>query len=145
MASVTASSALDLSGDLVVYAARLIRLMKRTQDLPAGTRMLSLLDEYGPLGITALAHLDGCSQPTMSAAVANLVDAGLVSKHPNPNDARGCVITLTDAGSQRLNDVRAQHAQTVAARLGSHDLDDLATAVAVLRDLLDSDETDTHS
>ena len=145
MVSVTASSAVALSGDLVVYAARLIRLVKRTQELPAGTRVLSLLDEHGPLGVTALAQLDGCSQPTMSAAVANLVEAGLASKQPNPNDARGCVITLTDAGSQRLKALRAHYAETVAARLGSRDLNDLATAVAVLRDLLTPNESDTDS
>ena len=40
------------------------------QQLPAGARVLSLLDQHGPLGVGALATVDRCSQPTMSATVA---------------------------------------------------------------------------
>ena len=132
-------SDLELASDLVVHAARLVRAVRRELELPAGTRVISLLDEHGPLGITQLAALDRCSQPTMSALVGQLVDQGWVTKAPNPDDARGSLVTLTDSGSEELARVRRRHGERVAALVADHpDLttEDLATAVAVLRGIL---------
>ena len=132
----------ELSSDLVVYAARLVRAVRRALEQPAGIRVLSLLDEYGALGITQLAAADRSSQPTMSGAVAGLVDRGWVDKQPNPADARGSVVTLTDAGRAELQRTRRMNGELVAARLATasgHGVEDLATAVAVLRDVLAAD------
>ena len=131
----------ELSSDLVVYAARLVRAVRRANELPAGFRVLSLLDEHGPLGITALASADRCSQPTMSGAVSALADRGWVDKQPNPADARGSVVTLTDSGRQERDRARRGNGEQDAARLPAHHehtAEDLATAVAVLRDVLSS-------
>src|SRR6478609_7698656 len=131
---------IELASDLVVHAARLVRAVRRELELPAGARVISLLDEVGPLGITQLAELDRCSQPTMSGAVAQLVELGWVTKAPNPSDARGTVVTLTDAGRAELRRVRRIHGERVAELVdASPDLttEDLATAVAVLRAILD--------
>ncbi|MCW2793079.1 MAG: transcriptional regulator, MarR family [Nocardioides sp.] len=131
----------ELGSDLVVHAARLVRAVRRMHDLPPGFRVLSLLDEHGPLGITALADLDRCSQPTMSGAVTQLAERGLVDKQPNPRDARGSVVTLTPLGLDELTRVRREYGATVAERFAAHPThttEDLATAVAVLRDLLDT-------
>jgi DNA-binding MarR family transcriptional regulator len=130
----------ELSSDLVTYAARLVRAVRRANDLPAGTRVLALLDEYDALSITALADADRCSQPTMSVQVAALAERGLVARRPNPTDARSSVITLTAAGRAELSRVRRLNADAVAQRITAHpehSVEDLATAVAVLRDLLD--------
>jgi DNA-binding MarR family transcriptional regulator len=116
-----------------------VRAVRRELELPAGTRIISLLDEHGPMGITQLADLDRCSQPTMSAAVAQLVESGWVTKKPNPDDARGTVVTLSGAGRDELRRVRRLHGERVAALVAQHpDLttEDLATAVAVLRGVL---------
>ena len=131
----------ELASDLVVHAARLVRAVRRELELPAATRIISLIDEVGPLGISQLAELDRCSQPTMSAAVAQLVESGWVSKAPNPADARGTVVTLSDSGRAELARVRRLHGERVAALVHAHpDLttEDLATAVAVLRGVLES-------
>lgn len=132
------ATTLAMTSDIVMYAARLVRTMRRSLDLPAGVRVLTILEESGPQGITQLAQADDCSQPTMSAQVAQLVQAGLVSKAPNPADARGSVITLTDAGREELAKVRTQMSDTVRERLvRSHRTpEELATAVAVLHDLI---------
>jgi len=132
-------ASLALSTDLVIYTTRLVRSLRRTHDVPAGARVLSLLDEHGPLGITQLAKLDRCSQPTMSAAVAHLVAGGLVVKDPNPVDARGSVVSLTGAGRDSLAGLRDAYATTISERLRAHNRtqEELATAVAVLRDLLE--------
>ena len=130
----------DLASDLVVHAARLIRAVRRQFDVPAGVRVLSLLDEYGTLGITQLADLDRSSQPTMSGAVAQLVELGRVAKTSNPDDARASLISLTPAGRAELARVRTAYGEHVAAVIADDpDLttEDLTTAVAVLRSILE--------
>lgn len=134
------TAALALSTDLVVYSARLVRLVRHLHDIPADTRVLALLDQHGAVGITGLAKLDRCAQPTMSAAVARLVDGGLVTKEANPQDARGSVITLTPAGHTEIAARRLVYGTTILERLSAsnHTEAELATTVAVLRDLLDA-------
>jgi DNA-binding MarR family transcriptional regulator len=130
----------ELSSDLVVYAARLVRAVRRLHEQPAGLRVLALLDELGPTSVTALARADRCSQPTMSLAVARLIETGDVAKDADPGDARSSLVRLTTAGRQTLTDARRRNGASVAARLAEHDIHsvhELATAVAVLRDLVD--------
>jgi DNA-binding MarR family transcriptional regulator len=133
----------ELSSDLVVYAARLVRAVRRLHEQPAGIRVLALLDEQGPTSVSALARADRCSQPTMSLAVARLLEAGEVGKGTDPVDARRTVVRLTARGRRTLADARRVNGETVAARLAAvdgpvaHSPDDIATAVAVLRDLVD--------
>jgi DNA-binding MarR family transcriptional regulator len=132
----------DACSDLVVYASRLVRAVRRRHEMSAGLRVLALLDQHGPLGITQLATLDRCSQPTMSAAVGNLVERGWLGKEPHPSDRRGSVVALTDAGSAELRRVRRANGEAIASRLEEltdHTVEEVATAVAVLRDLLDTD------
>ena len=134
---------LRLSSELVVHAARLVRAARRTIDHDgAGIRVLSLLDELGPSTVGALAVADRTSQPTMSGAIAALVAKGWVAKRPHPTDARAAVVHLTDEGTDVLGDVRRAHAEAVAARLATTHPDTaaLATAVAVLRDLVATDD-----
>lgn len=126
----------QLSSDLAVHAARLVRAVRRALDQPASARVLSLLDEHGALGVTALAAADRCSQPTMTGAVNRLRDLGWVATTVNPSDARGSLVDLTDAGRSELTRIRRVNARLVADRLAAHPeltTEDLATAVAVLR------------
>ena len=135
----TDKSSEELAGELIMQAARLVRAVRRELELPAGTRILSLLDEHGPLGVTALAELDRSSQPSMSGAVAQLVEQGWVTKAPHPGDARASLVTLTPRGRAELRRIRARIGEHVAALVTDrthHTTEDLATAVAVLRDLL---------
>ena len=130
----------ELSSDLSVYAARLVRLVRREHAPTAGTRVLSILDELGPLGVTALAQIDRCSQPTMTGQVRQLVDLGWVTKQPHPTDARSSLVELTDAGRAELARIRRLSAALITERLARRtDLstDDLATAVAVLQAVLE--------
>ncbi len=132
----------DISGlasDLVVLAARLTRAVRREIAHPAGVRALSLLDEHGPSGVTALAAADRCSQPTMTATVRSLREAGLVDRQAHPHDGRAYVVALTDAGHAELARIRHANAELVTARLATthHTAEEVAIAVAVLRDVLD--------
>lgn len=127
------------SSELVVQAARLLRALRRRVGQPAGIRILSLLDELGPLGVTALAEADRSSQPTISGAVRQLVDEGWVAKEPDLSDARRSLVQLTADGRRRLAQARRDNGAAVAERLArtGHTADDVARAVAVLRDVMD--------
>ncbi len=136
-----------LASDLVVLAARLTRAVRRELEHPAGARALSLLDELGPAGVTALATADRCSQPTMTATVKALIEQGLVDREPHPTDGRAHVVVLTEAGRAELARIRHANAELVMARLATthHTAEEVATTVAVLRDVLDlHPEEDTH-
>jgi DNA-binding MarR family transcriptional regulator len=127
------------SSELVVQAARLVRAVRRRVGQPAGIRILSLLEELGPLGVTAIAEADRSSQPTISGAVRQLVQEGWVAKEPDAHDARRSVVELTPAGRQRLAEARRDNGRAVAERLArtEHTPEDVAHAVADLRDVMD--------
>lgn len=129
----------ELGSELTLYAARLIRWLRKERVQPVGMRVLSILDELGPTGVTALAAVDQCSQPTMSGTVTGLVDRGWVTKEPEPADARATVVSLTAEGVAVLRAARRSNGSLVAERLRLTDLTptDVADAVAVLRSLLD--------
>lgn len=130
----------QLSNDLVVLSARLVREVRRnTADLPAAsTRLLSMLDELGPSTVGALAQADRCSQPTMTGIVNGLVAKGWVQREPHPDDARSSLISMTGVGHRLLTSVRDRNALLVAERIAAsgRSPEELATAVAVLSDLL---------
>ncbi len=127
------------SSELVVQAGRLVRAVRRRVGQPAGIRILALLEELGPLGVTALADADRSSQPTVSGAVRLLEDEGWVAKTTDPADARRALVDLTPQGRKRLLDARRDNGKAVAERLArtGHSADDVAHAVAVLRDVMD--------
>ena len=129
----------QLGGELTLYAARLVRLLRRELPQPVGMRVLSVLDESGPLGVTQLAVIDQCSQPTMSGIVHGLVDRGWVRKEPDPGDARSTLVSLTPAGRAVLTEARAANGAAIADRLAAAGIPaaDLATAVTVLRTVLE--------
>ena len=133
----------QLSNDLVVLSARLVREVRRNSvDIPAAsTRLMSLIDELGPSSIGALARADRCSQPTMTGLVNGLVEKGWLGRERNPDDARSWLVSLTAEGNDKLIAVRRRNAALVAERIESsgRSEEDLATAVAVLTDLLHHD------
>jgi DNA-binding MarR family transcriptional regulator len=128
----------EQSSELVVYAARLVRAVRRRVGQPSGIRILSLLDEFGPQGVTALADADRSSQPTVSEVVRQLEEQGLVAKTRDPDDARRTVVTLSAEGRRRLLAARRENGAAVARRLEGtgHTAADVAAAVAVLRDVM---------
>lgn len=76
------------------------------------------------------------TQPSVSRLIDRLVARGLVAKCPEPSDARGTVIRLTDAGFELFRRVAVDHMRTITERVGGRlDQDELET-LAVLCDKL---------
>ncbi len=59
------------------------------------------------------------TQPSVSRLVDRLVARGFVAKCPEPNDARGTIIRLTDEGYDMFRRVAVEHIKTINARVGS--------------------------
>ena len=129
----------QLAGDLVTQAARLVREVRRECELPATVRVLSVLDEHGPLSVTQLAAAYSCSQPTMTGLVNALLEQGWASKEPHPTDTRSALVVPTAVGVAELGRVRERTGALVTERMAAHPeltTTDLQTAVVVLRALL---------
>jgi len=132
-----------LGSDLLTVVARLNRLATQRIRLPlpwAQARLLSTIDDQGEARISDLAELDHCSQPTMTTQVRRLEDAGLVTRAPDPDDARAVRIRITPKGSDILARVRADRAAVIdprIARLCPEDREVLSSAVGALHRLLD--------
>ena len=104
----------------------------------ASLRLLSLIDEVGQGTVTRLADLDQCSQPTMTAAINQLVQRGWATKVANPADARSSLIAITPDGAQELAAARDRNGAEIARRLAAsgHTPEELERTVRLLADLL---------
>ncbi|NUU06953.1 MarR family transcriptional regulator [Leifsonia sp. C5G2] len=78
------------------------------------------------------------TQPSVSRLVDRLVARGLVAKCPEPSDARGTVIRLTDNGFDMFRQVAVDHMKTITERVGGRlspeELETLARLCEKLRD-----------
>ena len=136
-----------LGSELLSVIARLNRLATQRIRLPlpvAQARLLGTIEDQGEARISDLAELDHCSQPTMTTQVRRLEDAGLVTRTPDPDDARAVRIRITGKGQTILTQVRADRAAVIdprIARLSDEDRDLLSTAIGALHRLLDDLDT----
>ncbi|MEO7015580.1 MAG: MarR family transcriptional regulator [Leifsonia sp.] len=77
------------------------------------------------------------TQPSVSRLVDRLVARGLVAKCPEPTDARGTVIRLTEEGFTMFRRVAFEHMKTITDRVGGRldpdELDRLAELCNKLR------------
>jgi len=70
------------------------------------------------------------SQPSVSRLIERLAERGLVTKEPDPNDRRGVIVALTEAGLQAFRRLGAVHTQSIARRFGDAlDVGDLQTLI----------------
>ncbi len=106
---------------------------------------LTTLGRIQPVSLLGLAHALGYEKSWMSRVIDRLVAEGLVAKRPDANDRRGVVVSLTDAGEQRLsalNDTLNDHAERLMQRIPPDDRDTVIRALSLLRDALYADAHD---
>jgi DNA-binding MarR family transcriptional regulator len=80
-------------------------------------RMLYNLLENGPQRISDLAVADNVSQPSATAMVRGLAEAGLVERRVDATDGRAVLVAITPAGEKQLKERRAIRAKALADRL----------------------------
>lgn len=84
--------------------------------MTARTTIFRLFNE-GPARISDLARQEGVTQPAMTALVNRLEGEGLVSRTPDPADARAALVAVTDAGRALVRARRAERTAILAAQL----------------------------
>lgn len=81
----------------------------------------------GPTTLRALAEEMSCDAPAATVAVNDLEKRGFVTRHPDADDRRVKIVTLTPEGKQAMKAVRhvADHAPGVLAALSARDVAEL--------------------
>lgn len=121
----------ELAARLRLVVGRLnrrIRIDGRESIPPLQLSALATIEQHGPLRLSELARREAVTAPTMSRVLAALGENGLVERNPDPQDARGVLVTLSDEGERRLAEVRSHRTALVARRLARLD-DEQRTAL----------------
>lgn len=132
----------DLADELLLAVGRLNRWASRHADLdvpPAQLRLLALIDEMGTTRVGDLARADNTTQPTMTAQLGRLAEAGYAVRRVDPGDARAVLVELTGTGRTALADARSARGAALAplvATLDPDTRDRLRGSVRVLTELV---------
>ena len=101
-------------------------LLRRLRQAPAEGELtlpesaaLTRLHRGGPATSTALAKLEQISPQSMGATLAALEARGLVERHPDPDDGRRVVLSITGAGRQLVHNKRNARTERLAKALAA--------------------------
>jgi DNA-binding MarR family transcriptional regulator len=136
----------ELAARLRLVVGRLhrrIRIDGRESIPPLQLSALATVEQHGPLRLSELARREAVTAPTMSRVLAALDEQGLVIRTPDPHDARGVRIVLSEEGAARLAEVRSHRTALVARRLARLDDEErqrIAAALPALEALLVDDD-----
>jgi len=132
--------ALRLSIGLLVHRLRQVHVDGELS-LPE-TSALARLDRGGPTTASALARLEQISPQSVGTTLKELETRGLIERHPDPEDGRRAVMSLTDSGRRALRDrrnARIEHlAQALSSEFSSSELEHLMAAAPLLERLAQS-------
>jgi DNA-binding MarR family transcriptional regulator len=78
---------------------------------------LARLDRAGSATPGALARAEQITPQAMGATLAALAQRGLVKRHPDPEDGRRAVMSLTEAGRRAVHSKRSARTQQLAKAL----------------------------
>jgi DNA-binding MarR family transcriptional regulator len=113
----------EVAGALQVSMGLFFRRLRQAQaegelTLPESSA-LARLDRGGPNTPSALAKLEQISPQSMGATLGALEARGLIERHPDPDDGRHAVMSLTEAGRQVLRNRRSARTALLAKALSS--------------------------
>ncbi len=78
---------------------------------------LERLDRAGPAAPGRLAKAEQITPQAMGMTLAALTERGLVERHPDPQDGRRIVMSLTDAGKRFVRNKRTARTEQLAKAL----------------------------
>ena len=89
--------------------------------------LLALLQDAGPLRASELVARLGLDKSTVSRQVSSLVDLGMVTREPDPDDGRAQVLSTSAEGSARLARIREVRRARWEADMSGWPAQDVAT------------------
>ena len=104
--------------------------------------LLTELGRSGPLPLSELGARVSLEKSWVSRAVEAMAARGLVTKEPNPSDARSWLVTLTADGERtvaELNRTLDDHAQSLLAALAPREREAVETSLLLLLKALRED------
>ena len=136
---------LETASELRVFVAKLRRRLAEQASpgdfTPSQTAVMTRLLHDGPATLTALANAEGMRPQSMSAIITSLLEAGLVSGSPDPNDRRQTLMSLSRKCQKLLRDGRAARQDwlttAIQKKLSSQEQERLASAVDLLARLIE--------
>jgi len=138
----------ELVARLRLVSMRLARRLRRESGddiTPSQLAVLGTVERHGPLTLGKIAEHEGVQPPTVTRIASWLEDQQLVTCTPSDDDRRAKVITISTAGSKRLQRIRSNRNAWLAQQL-SHlspaDRDVLAEALPLLERLLGEEPRD---
>ena len=103
--------------------------------------VLLRLEKDGPATVSNLARAEAMRPQSMSAVIAPLEAAALVSGTPDPNDGRQTLFSLTKMCRKRIQERRAAKqdwlTRTIQTRLSAQEQEKLAAALEILARLVE--------
>lgn len=100
--------------------ARLNRRLRQERQSELTASQLSVLGSImtlGPATPSAIAAHERVQPPSVTRILNCLVDDGLVSREPHPDDGRQVLVSLSDKGENVLADERARRDEWLGRRL----------------------------
>jgi len=107
---------------------------------PSTYLLLTHLADHGPLRASAIVGHFAMDKASVSRQVQHLLDLGLLDRSPDPEDGRATLLSISDDGRRRLEDVATHRRQLLDERLGDwgdEELSDFATVLARYNATLD--------
>jgi DNA-binding MarR family transcriptional regulator len=140
------ASAVQAASQVRVVFGRVKRRLKDLADqddlTPSQSSVLSRLDKDGPASASELAAAERVRPQSMAAILAALRETDLIERHPDPQDGRRQVVSLTTSGRHRLQGDRKVRqewlAQTLQDRCTEADRQIILKALALLDNALES-------
>jgi len=138
----------DRSGALLREVARLYtRAQRVVAECCSATNtqchLLGELSRSGPLALSELGSRVMLEKSWVSRAVDTMVERGLVTKEPNPADARSLLVTLTKKGRRTADELErtlTSHAEQVLGSLTPRERASVEASLGLLMKALRDDQ-----
>ncbi|HEX2863186.1 MAG TPA: MarR family transcriptional regulator [Deinococcales bacterium] len=128
--------AADLRAGLAALNRRLREAGRMGGLTPSQRAALGRLERDGPGTVAALARAEGVRPQSMSATVAALFEAGMLTGTPDPGDGRQTLLALTPEARALISAGRAARedwlARALLERLTPREVETLAAAAGLL-------------
>ncbi len=132
----------EIAEELPQRASALSKIFLTRTSIPVSRTEVGVLRglRQGPRRITELACEERVTQPAITLLVNRLAERGWVERSTDPDDGRAVLVTLTSAGEEAYDRLKAEYRALLheeMATLDDDEVETLAKAVGILDQLID--------